>query len=80
MEHSDKKNEGQRISEVAQELHDEGILKGPEHKMQEMLSSIKRGITLLYTPDLIVVLYLNKLLLSFMSLQLIHYLKESSRH
>ena len=48
MEHSEEKNEGQRISEVAQELHDEGILKGPEHKMQEMLSSIQTGITLLH--------------------------------
>ena len=48
VEHSDEKNEGQHISEIAQELHDEGILKGSQHKMQEMLSSIEKGITLLH--------------------------------
>ena len=48
MEHSDEKNEGKRISEVAQELHDEGISGESQHKMQEILSSIQTGITLLH--------------------------------
>ena len=48
MEYSDEKNEGKRISEVAQELHGEGISKESQHEMQEMLSSIQTGITLLH--------------------------------
>ena len=48
VELSEEKNEGKRISEVAQELHGEGILKESQHEMQEMLSSIQTGITLLH--------------------------------